>query len=112
MKKTPRKKTTKAAASQKKALKSPLKAIRKIIKKITRRPKKKVVRPKISVTRPAEKLILKKNINIVPMSSIAAGSPEPEPDRRLPVYYEEDKLVLLIRDPWWIYAYWEVTPGR
>ncbi len=30
----------------------------------------------------------------------------------LPTAYGEDKLVLLVRDPWWIFAYWEVTPRR
>ena len=30
----------------------------------------------------------------------------------LPSAYGKDFLVLLIRDPWWIYAYWEVTPSR
>ena len=30
----------------------------------------------------------------------------------LPDRYNEDKMVLLVRDPWWIFAYWEVTPGR
>jgi len=28
----------------------------------------------------------------------------------LPKGYEEDKLVLQTRDPWWIHAYWELTP--
>jgi len=27
----------------------------------------------------------------------------------LPSEYGQDKLVLLVRDPWWIYAYWELT---
>lgn len=33
-------------------------------------------------------------------------------DDRVPQYYGEDKMVLLVRDPWWLFAYWEVTPGR
>lgn len=31
---------------------------------------------------------------------------------QFPERYGEDNLVLMVRDPWWIYAYWEVTPGR
>ena len=31
---------------------------------------------------------------------------------QLPVTYGENNLVLLVRDPWWFYAYWEVTPKR
>jgi len=29
----------------------------------------------------------------------------------LPAGYGEDKIILQVRDPWWIYAYWEVTAG-
>lgn len=28
--------------------------------------------------------------------------------RELPSVYGRDKMVLLVRDPWWIYAYWEI----
>ncbi|MDD5670002.1 MAG: DUF4912 domain-containing protein, partial [Candidatus Omnitrophica bacterium] len=28
----------------------------------------------------------------------------------LPVQYHKDTMVLLVRDPWWLYTYWEVTP--
>lgn len=30
----------------------------------------------------------------------------------LPPRYGSTQLVLLVRDPWWLYAYWEVTPAR
>lgn len=33
-------------------------------------------------------------------------------DHRLPASYGENELVLLVRDPWWLFAYWEVTQGR
>ena len=33
-------------------------------------------------------------------------------DSCLPDHYAENKLVLLVRDPWWLFAYWEVTPER
>lgn len=32
-----------------------------------------------------------------------------EPVPELPQRYGEDRLVLLVRDPWWAYAWWEVT---
>jgi hypothetical protein len=38
----------------------------------------------------------------------------PLPDREpgdLPHIYGRDTLVLLPRDPWWVFAYWEVTPA-
>lgn len=34
------------------------------------------------------------------------------PDNRLPHAYGDNRLVLLVRDPWWLYAYWEITPER
>ncbi len=30
---------------------------------------------------------------------------------KLPSFYGEDRLVLLTRDPYWLFAYWEVTPA-
>lgn len=36
----------------------------------------------------------------------------PSPAYQLPTSYHEDKLTLLVRDPWWLYAFWEVTPDR
>lgn len=38
----------------------------------------------------------------------APASVEPE----LPPYYGVDRLVLLARDPYWLYAYWEITATR
>ncbi len=31
--------------------------------------------------------------------------------RELPTNYGDNKLVLMVRDPWWIFAYWEVQPN-
>jgi hypothetical protein len=31
--------------------------------------------------------------------------------RELPDTYGRDRAVLLARDPWWLFAYWEITPG-
>jgi len=30
----------------------------------------------------------------------------------LPVRYADDKLVLLSRDPWWLYTYWDISENR
>lgn len=40
-----------------------------------------------------------------------AGAPEKERRLPFPEAYEENRVVLLVRDPWWIYAYWEMLPG-
>lgn len=29
----------------------------------------------------------------------------------IPAGYGEDQIVLLVKDPWWLHAYWEVRPG-
>lgn len=34
------------------------------------------------------------------------------PTYTLPVKYGDNRLVLLPRDPWWVYTYWEVTEHR
>ena len=39
-----------------------------------------------------------------PQSSSAGGGMP----RELPAFYGEDRIVLQVRDPWWIHAYWEV----
>ena len=36
----------------------------------------------------------------------------PAPRTALPQRYGETQLTLLIRDPWWLYAFWEITPAR
>ena len=35
----------------------------------------------------------------------------PVPHRELPAAYGEDFIVLLARDPSWLFAYWEITPA-
>ncbi len=98
--------------ASKKALKSPIKAIRKIIKKITTSGKKTALRPRVALKpRPKEKLVIKKTFTKI-TGSFDTPSAAPARDNKLPPYYGEDKLVLMVRDPWWLFAYWEVTPGR
>lgn len=38
--------------------------------------------------------------------------PQTEPAYgQLPQRYDEDKIVLQVRDPWWIHTYWEIRPS-
>jgi hypothetical protein len=37
------------------------------------------------------------------------GPPPPQPPRDLPDEYGDTKIVLLVRDPEWVYAYWEIN---
>ena len=81
-----------------KTAKKPLKAVKKKPAKM-RRPSPKNLPPRLAAVVPEQDLEAPKNYS---QSS----------DRRLPLSYGEDKLVLLVRDPWWLFTYWEVTPGR
>ena len=96
-----------------KALKYSFKAIRKIIKKIEHSGKKSPIRPRISKGLPKEKLIMKKSFSqsFIHQEMVRVSGAQPL-DRRLPEFYSENKLVLLVRDPWWLFGYWEVTPQR
>ncbi|MGB9859630.1 MAG: DUF4912 domain-containing protein, partial [Moorellaceae bacterium] len=39
---------------------------------------------------------------LVPVSSPA----------QLPARYGKNQIVVLVKDPYWLYAYWEITPGK
>lgn len=87
-----------------------------------RRPakKKNAVSRKKAIRKPvrkARKTAPKKRIKFLPATGIVPAVPsvskeQTSEDRRLPSHYGEDRLVLMVRDPWWLYAYWEVTPHR
>ena len=52
----------------------------------------------------------------VKISQAKFSTPCPKAEARrfieeLPSAYGEDKIVLHVRDPWWLHAYWEVTPS-
>ncbi len=34
------------------------------------------------------------------------------PSADMPTFYGENRMVLLVKDPWWLFTYWEVTDGR
>jgi len=49
-------------------------------------------------------------VEVAPVSMNHFQSPTYAPmGWQLPGQYGEDKLALLVRDPWWLFAYWEVT---
>ncbi|PIU40306.1 MAG: DUF4912 domain-containing protein [Candidatus Omnitrophica bacterium CG07_land_8_20_14_0_80_50_8] len=80
------------------------KFVRKIKSKLTRKSLKikKIKKTSVSASvRPKETQITPKTC-----------SPPKYSGFELPAKYGENKLVLLVRDPWWLYAYWEATPER
>ncbi len=87
--------------------KSAKKAIRKIVKKAIKAIKKRAENRPRSPKKIIRKVFLPPQH--APVQSTASSAMA---DHRLPAYYGEDKLVLLVRDPWWLFAYWEVTQTR
>lgn len=101
--KTPRRK--KPILSVKRILRKAGASVRRITK--PKQPKKKPL--KSSKRQP-------RNISVPSFVSPAKAMAHPEipapiQDNRLPTHYNEDTLVLMVRDPWWLYAYWEATPS-
>ena len=94
------KKIVKSAKKAQKTLKTPLKKLKP--KKIQKKFRKL-----------ADKISLQK-IFTEPAFSVSQNghSFERAQESFLPAYYEENKITLLVRDPWWIFAFWEVTPWR
>lgn len=41
-----------------------------------------------------------------------APEPSPPEPRELPSGYGDDRIVLMVRDPYWVFVYWEITPAR
>jgi len=47
----------------------------------------------------------------------APAAPPPQPSGSIesryaiPTGYGDDRIVLMVRDPWWLYAYWEIQSG-
>ena len=37
---------------------------------------------------------------------------QPPIPKDVPVLYGDNRIVLLVRDPWWLHAYWEVSPQQ
>ncbi len=88
------------------------KAISKIIKKISRIGKKRPTRSKLAKKTSTNKLVLKENfvkLGAEAQKEVLSAQPS---EQQLPSHYSENKLTLLVRDPWWLYSYWEVTPWR
>jgi hypothetical protein len=87
------------AKQARKILKSVLKKSKKVLKKKSapvrkRRSEKKISSP---VSNPPHDVFLPAT---------------PPPSFSLPAGFGEDKAVLMVKDPWWLFAYWEVTPRR
>lgn len=82
-------------------------ATKKIAKKVPERTKEREIPSK------AKKEVLGMQETVVEKTKFStpeAAKPTPRVmPQELPYGYGEDKIVLQVRDPWWIHAYWEIT---
>jgi hypothetical protein len=56
--------------------------------------------------------------HVAPQTAVASAAPAdaghslPIEERySIPLGYGEDRIVLMVKDPWWLYAYWEIQPA-
>ena len=89
------------------------KTTRKTIRKAAKKPVKIVKKKAVKARRLTRKNYSPRLAAVaLPQVFAAAKQHFPPTDDRLPSSYGENKLVLLVRDPWWLFAYWEVTQAR
>lgn len=96
--KSPKKRPSKVSRTLKKASKS------------AKRPTKKVLRK--PMTGKSLHIFLSRVLS-PEKETVTSGNPSVASSSNgfeLPAAYGEDRATLLVRDPWWLYAYWEVTP--
>lgn len=91
------------AKSVRRVLKTALKKSKNTLRKKRPAPKKSFAKKKTSrvLSPPA-----------LPVRSIESVFLPDKASFSLPSGYGEDKAVLLVKDPWWLFAYWEVTASR
>ena len=83
-------------------------------------PKKaaRAIRPKRRLQKNRKPLKLKKlkpkqkTTPFLSKTTFVVSQPASSAQNGLPGDYGDNKIVLLVRDPWWLFAYWEVTPGH
>ncbi len=75
-------------------------------------PKTKKVRAVKKITRSQAKKVINREqevaINTAKFSHAKAVYMQDTSARELPSSYNQDKMVLVVRDPWWLFSYWEV----
>ena len=46
-----------------------------------------------------------------PAPAPATAAPAAESQFSIPMGYGDDRIILMVKDPWWLYAYWEIQPS-
>jgi len=73
----------------------------------------KLVKKKAAVKLPETKITPEESKYYVgPTAPPVMEAKAPLEQKDLPSGYGEDRIVLLVRDPWWLYTYWEVTDSK
>lgn len=129
---TAKKKTAKVSANTKSKVKAVARKVKAVAKTVKRRIRKKVVpvnqasetvdtnniligAPAVQVVSSIDDVLLSPQERIEDAKYyIAEEEPRQaiglEDVRELPQYYGDNKVVLMVRDPWWIFSYWELQP--
>ncbi len=130
---TGKKKTAKVSASTKSKVKAVARKVKAVAKTVKRRIRKKVLpanealdglqskdiligAPAVQVVSSIDDVLLSPQERIEDAKYYIAEHEqdkgiELEDIRELPQYYGDNKVVLMVRDPWWIFSYWELQPG-
>ncbi|MFA6431561.1 MAG: DUF4912 domain-containing protein [Candidatus Margulisiibacteriota bacterium] len=101
---------------EKKPKKKALKKTTGIVKKTTPKPRKTTAPRKKRVALPKKPLIENISELNIEESKYFAGPViqkfEEERSFEFPAGYGDNRIILLIRDPYWLYSYWEISDGR
>ncbi|MDD5617764.1 MAG: DUF4912 domain-containing protein [Candidatus Omnitrophica bacterium] len=68
-------------------------------------------------SKPVDKIVHTQEPQYIPWQEHRQSSWQPSPaehrpySQELPQGYNEDRIVLQVRDPWWLHSYWEITQG-
>ncbi len=113
---------TKASAKTKSKVKAVARKVKAVAKTIKRKIKKginPVSSQELSIGAPAVQVLTSiDDVLLSPQERVEDAkyfvaeeerAPAPLPED-LPSYYGDNKLVLMVRDPWWLFAYWELIP--
>ena len=92
--------------------------VKKTKKVVSRKPIFRKKQPRVTRPKAAPRPLVKQAAGIQEIAVETAKFSHPEKSRvtktfsrELPAHYEQDKMVLLVRDPWWLYTYWELKQG-
>lgn len=96
--------------------KKPARQLRKFVRQKVKKtsnpksPKKRIAAKRKTLRRVKKSIVLQKPFLVEISESHLEFVTEPQAG--LPTAYGDNTLVLMVRDPWWIFAYWEATPAR